>query len=133
MIHAECAVMLCQKCKQIYVRVSPQGASDGRWLCKFNVLAELVGLGATNQQIDPDTDPLDVEYDDVPLRALLRYDEQAQRERGNWQAAAAVCSHPVRRAAIDAYRAAELRLKVAAGEAASAARETKVYVEVDEP
>lgn len=70
-------------------------------------------------------DPLDVEYDGVKLRELLRYDDECRREE--------FPNKPTRaqRAAISAHWSAQLRAKVAAAKAAE--RNVVTYCEEDEP
>lgn len=71
-------------------------------------------------------DPLDVEYDEIPLRYLLAADEDRRREHP--AAAVPRRATPTQRAAISAHWSAELRKKTVA----AAAREPSVLVQLDE-
>lgn len=63
---------------------------------------------------EPSIDPLDVEYDGATLRALLNIDDRRRDERNPFRTLT-----PAQRAAVSAHWSAELRAKVAAGQAAA--------------
>lgn len=71
-----------------------------------------------------DFDPLDVTYDGVLLRRLIKMDEDRQREN----IVGAIIS-PAQRAAISAYWSAQLRAKVESKRKDDEAASVSVYVE----
>lgn len=77
------------------------------------------GRGRTFANFHPPIDPLDVEYDGVPLRGLLQTDNDRMRERSKTP----LVRTPAQRAAISAHWSAQLRAKVAASTAAEVQRE----------
>lgn len=94
-----------------------------------------IGIGPTIQgtfYIPPDpVDPLDVKHDGVTLRELLRVNERECRD-GKLDGGPMLPLTPVQRAAVSAHWSAELRAKIAASEAADAARRPSAVVEVDD-
>lgn len=76
------------------------------------------------QNFIPSTDPLDVQYDGVPLRRLLEMDANRRTEH-----IVGVILSPAQRAAISAHWSAELRAKVAAAKATERNRVTITHEE----
>lgn len=88
----------------------------------------------------PAHDPLDVEYDGVPLRDLLDLRECVNREQDlgagtecsiPWRNADPWTWTPAQRAAVSAHWSAQLRAKVRASDAADKARAPSVVIDVD--
>lgn len=103
-------------------------AADAAWLAAIE-LADLdkIYSDLTRLRVDlkaPPLDPLDVEYDGVKLRELIRKDQWNRRE-----GVALFCaSTPTQRAAISAHWSAELRARVAS---AKEHERTQVVLDTD--
>lgn len=79
---------------------------------------------------DPAPDPLDVKIDGATLRSLVEIGQCSAREMPHGGTATPVRPRltPAQRAAISAHWSADLRIKVAASDAARKARETTVVI-----